>query len=66
MSDEELDNVAGGTTSDTAYDSRFLYERGLVDDWHGTVATRLYWKSYSALVDEGWRISRHYLRNCQL
>ena len=55
LSDEELEKVAGGTTEDTAYDSRFLYERGLVDDWHGETATDLHWVSYSAAVDEGWR-----------
>ena len=55
LSDKELDQVAGGNVEDTAYDSRFLYERGLMDDWHGVTATDLHWISYSAAVDEGWR-----------
>ena len=55
LTGEELDKVAGGTIEDTAYDSRFLYERGLMDDWHGESHTSLYWESSSAAVDEGWR-----------
>ena len=31
MSDDELDNVAGGTVAETAADSFDLYRRGLVD-----------------------------------
>ena len=54
LSDEELDKVAGGTVGDTAEDSKLLYNYGLVDDWHGSIATGFYWGSYSAAVDEGW------------
>ena len=54
LSDEELDKVAGGTIGDTAEDSKLLYNYGLVDDWHGSIATGFYWGSYSAAVDEGW------------
>ena len=54
MSDEELDNVAGGTIGQTAVDSILLYEHGLVDDWHGAFHTAFHWLSDSAAVDGGW------------
>lgn len=54
ISDEELDGVAGGSVHSTAADSEFLYEHGLVDDWHGELTTLFHWESYSAAVDAGW------------
>lgn len=54
MSDEELDGIAGGTVGQTVVDSKFLYDHGLVDDWHGNTHTFFNWKSDSALVDAGW------------
>ena len=54
MSEEELDQVAGGTIAETVVDNNLLYERGLVDDWHGTTSILFNWKSYSAKVDAGW------------
>ena len=54
MSDEELDNVAGGNVSQTVDDSKLLYDYGLVDDWHGKTHTLFNWKSDSAIVDGGW------------
>ena len=54
LSDEELNNVAGGTVTGTSDDSKFLYDYGLVDDWHGETSTLFHWKSYSAEVDGGW------------
>ena len=54
MSDEELDQVAGGGMPETSEDSKLLYERGLVDDWHGNEHTMFHWNSDSAAVDAGW------------
>ena len=54
MNDEELDQVAGGCIVDTVEDSKLLYERGLVDDWHSDFHTIFNWKSDSAAVDAGW------------
>ena len=34
MSDDELDGVAGGNVGQTVVDSDFLYDYGLVDDYH--------------------------------
>ena len=54
MNDDELDKVAGGHMTEVANDSSFLYEHGLVDDYHGGMHTTLHWKSDSAAVDAGW------------
>ena len=54
MSDEELDQVAGGTVVQTVDDSKLLYDYGLVDDWNGKAHTLFNWKSDSAIVDGGW------------
>ena len=54
MSDDELDQVAGGNIVGTGDDSKFLYDYGLVDDWHGKLHTFFNWKSDSAAVDGGW------------
>ena len=55
MSDDELDNVAGGFSGDTARDSQFLYEHGLVDDYSANgLSILLKWNSESAAVDAGW------------
>lgn len=54
LSDEELDGVAGGNIGQTTVDSKFLYEHGLVDDWHGEFHMLFNWKSDSAEVDAGW------------
>ena len=54
MSEEELDNVSGGGGPETAEDSKLLYERGLVEDWHGDEYTMWLWLSASKSVDEGW------------
>ena len=54
MSDEELDQVAGGNVGQTVVDSRLLYDYGLVDDWHGDFHMTFHWKSDSAAVDAGW------------
>ena len=53
MNDDELDNVAGGGIPETSNDSKLLYERGLVDDWHGVETTAFRWGSYSESVDAG-------------
>ena len=54
MNDDELNQVAGGSVNSTSDDSKLLYERGLVDDWHNETTTLFNWKSYSAAVDAGW------------
>ena len=54
LSDEELDNVAGGTIGQTAGDSQILYDYGLMDRYYGTIPVMFYWKSKSAEVDAGW------------
>ena len=54
LTDEELDNVAGGTVGQTVVDSDLLYDYGLVDDYHGNTHTFFHWKSDSAVVDGGW------------
>ena len=54
LSDEELENVAGGSIDGTVKDARFLYEHGILDDWDGTIETTFYWKSVSKKVDAGW------------
>ena len=55
MNDDELDKVAGGFSGDTARDSQFLYEHGLVDSYSGNgLSILLRWNSESAAVDAGW------------
>ena len=47
LSDDELEQVAGGSIPQTAEDSKFLYEHGLVDEKHGVVAMTFKWKTFS-------------------
>lgn len=54
LTDDELEQVAGGTIGQTAGDSKFLYDYGLMDRHYGTIPVMFYWKSKSAEVDEGW------------
>jgi len=54
MSDEELDQVAGGYVGETKVDSQILYDYGLMDNYYGDVSMTFYWKSGSAEVDAGW------------
>ena len=54
LSDEELEQVAGGDISQTAEDSKFLYKHGLLDDWHGSFAMTFRWGTFSKEVDDGW------------
>lgn len=55
MSDEKLEQVAGGNMGQTSYDSELLYAYGLLDDYHGLLHMNFHWKSDSAEVDAGWR-----------
>ena len=55
LSDEELDQVAGGGYGETSDDGRFLYEYGLVDEKRGWGPTLLNWREYSPKVDAGWK-----------
>ena len=54
FSDEELDNVAGGSIGQTSGDSKILYDYGLMDKYFGNIPAMFYWKSKSAEVDAGW------------
>ena len=54
MSDEELDQVAGGNISGTSDDSYFLYQHGLMNTWHYSSTVFGNWIKYSAEVDGGW------------
>ena len=54
LTDEELDQVAGGTIGQTAGDSKILYDYGLMDKYYGTIPVMFYWGSKSAEVDAGW------------
>ena len=54
LTDDELDEVAGGTIGQTAGDSKILYDYGLMDRHYGTIPVMFYWKSKSAEVDAGW------------
>jgi len=54
LTDEQLENVAGGTIGQTAGDSKILYDYGLMDRYYGTIPVMFYWKSKSAEVDAGW------------
>ena len=54
LSDEELDQVAGGTIGETAGDSQILYDYGLMDNHYGSIPVMFYWGSKSAEVDAGW------------
>ena len=54
LSDEELEQIAGGNITQTADDSQFLYKHGLVDDWHGTPGTTFKWGTVSKEVDDAW------------
>ena len=54
LSDEQLEQVAGGTIPQTVEDSKFLYKHGLVDDWHGVIGMTFRWGTFSKEVDDGW------------
>ena len=54
LSDEELENVAGGTIGETAGDSQILYDHGLMDNHYDSIPVMFSWKSKSAEVDAGW------------
>ena len=54
LSDEELDQIAGGTYAETARDTKFLYEYGLMDYWRYTSTLAFTWLSDSKIVDAAW------------
>ena len=54
MSDDELEQIAGGSIPQTAEDSQFLYQHGILDDWHGSLAMTFSWGTFSKEVDDGW------------
>ena len=54
MSEEQLDNIAGGSYSEIAKDSFELYDRKFMDDHYTSLGTFFHYESYSAKVDGGW------------
>ena len=54
MSDEQLENIVGGSIGGTSLDSHLLYDYGIIDDYHSFDGMAFHWKSYSAEVDAGW------------
>lgn len=54
MSDEELEQVAGGNICQTSEDSKFLYEHGIIDKSYTDSGTMQHWDSVSKEVDKGW------------
>ena len=55
LNDEQLEQVAGGNRFETLCDSKFLYDYGLVSDWHGEFHVTFNWISDSAEIDDGWK-----------
>ena len=53
LSDEELDQVAGGGRVQTSWDSYFLKRIGYMDETYDTLIAT--WSSGSAAIDAGWR-----------
>ena len=54
LSDDELEQVAGGSIRDTTGDSEILYDYGCMDEYFSTVPATFHWKTKSAAVDAGW------------
>lgn len=54
MSDEELDNVAGGGTRQTVGDKDFLHDMGLASS-DSSYPWSESWGSLSTAVDDGWK-----------
>lgn len=55
LKEEQLDKISGGDRAETLCDSKFLYDYGLVKDWHGEFHQFFNWKSDSAEIDDGWK-----------
>ena len=54
LSDEELDQVAGGNKTQTSDDSYFLKRIGYMNDTWRTATLVGWWVSGSKAVDDGW------------
>ena len=54
MSDEELDNVAGGTMEEVVEDHKFLYEHGLVDNYRSLESSLVLFRNTTEMIKEGW------------
>ena len=54
LTDEQLDQIAGGNTIETSRDSHFLYDHGLMDTWYGDYKVGWQWLSVSPKIDAGW------------
>ena len=52
---DDLDMVNGGNVQNTADDSYFLYNHGLMSTWYNAwELSWWHWEEYSADVDAGW------------
>lgn len=74
MSDDELDQVAGGTYNEVAADSRFLNDLAGLTDRYGAAKTFFdyasiseeviqAWSKVGISVSTGWRVSNRYFKN---
>ena len=52
LSDEELENVAGGNRYQTSLDSYFLHDMGLMNETYDVLIAN--WKSGSKAIDAAW------------
>ncbi len=55
LSDEQLDEVIGGSIGNCALDSRFLYEHGLMDNFHSADDFFNNWESYYPELQAAWK-----------
>ena len=54
LSEEDLDNVAGGTVNQTASDSQFLRDIGINEKGWGNTKTSNFFDDVSKVVADGW------------
>ena len=54
LSEEDLDNVAGGTVNQTASDSQFLRDIGINEKGWGNTKTSNFFDDVSKVVSDGW------------
>ena len=54
LSDEQLEQVAGGDMQETEIDSHLLYDYGLISKWSNETYLLFHWKSSSAKIDSAW------------
>ena len=54
LSDDELEQIAGGTVGETVIESEFLYELGYGSVTTGVLELWVDWKGETAKVEKGW------------